>query len=54
MCFPLTDGRNVGLVTVSLGVTEHRPGEGSDTLLKRADEALYRAKHQGRNCVVYG
>jgi len=45
---------NVGLVNASFGVTEHRPGEGPDTLLKRADEALYRAKHQGRNCIVSG
>jgi diguanylate cyclase (GGDEF)-like protein len=43
----------VGVVTASFGVTESRLGEGSDTLLKRTDEALYRAKHQGRNCVLY-
>ena len=40
---------NVGLITASFGVTEHRPGEGPDNLLKWTDEALYRAKHQGRN-----
>jgi len=45
---------NVGLVIANFGVTEHRPGEGPDTLLKRTDEALYRAKHQGRNCIVSG
>lgn len=48
------DFETVGRTTASFGVSEHRTGEGSDTLLKRTDEALYRAKHQGRNCVVYG
>jgi diguanylate cyclase (GGDEF)-like protein len=45
--------RNVGKVTASLGVTEYRSAEGSDIGLKRVDEALYRAKHRGRNRVVY-
>lgn len=38
--------------TVSIGVAATVPGEGGiDTLLGRADEALYRAKAAGRNCV---
>jgi len=45
--------QHVGKATASFGVTEYRPAEGSDTVLKRVDEALYRAKHQGRNRVVY-
>jgi diguanylate cyclase (GGDEF)-like protein/PAS domain S-box-containing protein len=44
----------IGVITVSFGVTEHRPGDEPETMLKRVDEALYRAKHQGRNRVVYG
>ena len=39
-------------MTVSTGLTIHRPGESIDATLERADQALYRAKHQGRNCVV--
>lgn len=42
-----------GKVTISLGVAEF-PTDGSDaaSLVKRADDALYRAKHNGRNQVV--
>jgi len=36
-------------VTISLGVAELQPAEDADTWLKRADEALYRAKRSGRN-----
>ena len=40
-------------VTVSVGVAEHRPGlEPAEGSLARADEAMYRAKREGRNRVV--
>ncbi len=38
-------------VTVSLGVAELQEGEDVDSLLARADAALYQAKRAGRNCV---
>jgi diguanylate cyclase len=38
-------------VTVSIGVTEHRPSEPLQYTLQRADAALYRAKTAGRNRV---
>lgn len=41
-------------ITLSMGLTAFRPGEHSDVVLKRADQALYRAKHAGRNRVELG
>ena len=41
-------------ITVSMGITTFKPAERSDMVLKRADEALYRAKHQGRNRIEQG
>lgn len=40
-----------GSLTVSIGVAELRKGEDEDSLLRRADDALYRAKGNGRNRV---
>jgi len=40
-----------GYLTASFGVAEHRSGENIMVLLDRADEALLRAKHSGRNRV---
>ncbi|MES9990636.1 MAG: diguanylate cyclase [Candidatus Thiodiazotropha sp.] len=39
-------------VTASFGLTRHQLGENLRRCLKRADDALYAAKAQGRNCVV--
>ncbi|MDP9783172.1 GGDEF domain-containing protein [Pseudomonas fluorescens] len=41
-------------VTVSIGLTAFKPGEHSDAVFKRADQALYRAKNAGRNRVELG
>jgi diguanylate cyclase (GGDEF)-like protein len=40
-------------ITVSIGVAECMPNfKEADQIVKHADMALYRAKNQGRNCVV--
>lgn len=44
---------SVAGVTVSGGVANHQPGDGSDSLYRRADEALYAAKHGGRDRVLH-
>ena len=39
-------------VTVSLGVAQFGPTDTAEVIFSRADQSLYRAKEQGRNCVV--
>ena len=39
-------------VTLSAGVSDLREGEEAAMLLERADKALYKAKHDGRNRCV--
>ncbi|MCY1272193.1 diguanylate cyclase (GGDEF) domain protein [compost metagenome] len=39
-------------ITLSAGLASLVPGEPGDAVFQRADQALYRAKHQGRNRVV--
>ncbi|WLI12652.1 MULTISPECIES: diguanylate cyclase [Pseudomonas] len=41
-------------ITISMGLTAFRSGEHSDLVLKRADQALYRAKNNGRNRIELG
>ncbi|MNT20005.1 Response regulator PleD [compost metagenome] len=41
-------------ITLSIGISAFRSGERSEVVLKRADEALYRAKHLGRNRIEQG
>lgn len=43
------EGKNI---TSSFGVTELQDGDTSETMLRRADRALYQAKEHGRNRVV--
>ncbi|MDT0500495.1 MULTISPECIES: diguanylate cyclase [unclassified Halomonas] len=38
-------------VTISTGIAEYRPGDDTGSMLARADDALYRAKQAGRNCI---
>lgn len=44
----LPDGTSV---TCSIGITQYAPGEKTEEFLERADQALYRAKEEGRNRV---
>ena len=44
----LPDG---SVVTCSIGVAQYAPGEKMEEFLDRADQALYRAKREGRNRV---
>jgi diguanylate cyclase (GGDEF)-like protein len=45
------DGKPIH-ITMTMGVSEHQPNEPLDTLIRRADEALYRGKAKGRDQVV--
>ncbi|WEK54053.1 MAG: sensor domain-containing diguanylate cyclase [Candidatus Cohnella colombiensis] len=52
--FPCGEKQPLGRVTVSFGVasTEDMPSSGEFDLVDRADQALYKAKHAGKNRVV--
>lgn len=41
----------VGIVTASFGVSSYHPGDSGQTIVGRADAAMYRAKTAGRNQV---
>ena len=53
--YPFTlDGKpDVTSRTVSIGVTEFRMEDTIKSFLKRVDNAMYTAKHKGRNTVIY-
>lgn len=51
---PITVDRLKLDITISQGLTLAGAGDDQDSVLKRADEAMYRAKQAGRNCVVEG
>ena len=45
-------GEDFGTITMSIGVAQFRPGEPIGELVHRADQGLYHAKDNGRNCVM--
>lgn len=49
---PIVTGDGPVTVTASFGIAEGGPEDHVDTLLRRADEALYKAKDTGRNRMV--
>jgi two-component system cell cycle response regulator len=51
--FPISQGTNAVEVTISIGLAaRHSASDNAANILKRADQALYRAKRDGRNRVV--
>lgn len=48
----VTYKRSTLMTTVSIGVTTGMPGDTFDSIMKRADKALYEAKRAGRNQVI--
>jgi two-component system cell cycle response regulator len=51
--FPIEQGGRSIEVTISVGIaTRLGPQDNASQMLKRADEALYRAKRDGRNRVA--
>ncbi len=48
-----TEFGSVGRVTASFGATSYRKGDTIDSMVARADRALYEAKRRGKNTVVY-
>lgn len=46
-----TSNESMGRITISCGVAEYQPGEEIEEFIKRADDALYSAKKNGRNRV---
>lgn len=50
----LHDFGEAGNITISIGIARFKEDDTEDSFLKRADDALYKAKEQGGNCVVMG
>jgi len=50
--FPIQKGTRTIDVTISIGIAALAPDDDAAAVIKRADQALYRAKRDGRNRVV--
>lgn len=44
--------KQVGRITISIGIAHFREGDCQESIYARADEAMYEAKRRGRNCIV--
>jgi PleD family two-component response regulator len=49
---PHANNTAAGIVTISAGVAAYSPGDQVTGVLTAADDALYRAKASGKNCVT--
>ncbi|OAI14053.1 diguanylate cyclase [Methylomonas lenta] len=48
-----TDNLTLGQITISIGIAELQPNDNPESLITRADSALYQAKKSGRNKVMH-
>jgi diguanylate cyclase len=46
-------GEQLGRITISIGLAALRPHDTPDSFIGRADAALYAAKREGRNRVIF-
>jgi diguanylate cyclase len=47
-----SSGQRLGRITISIGVAVLNADDTAQSLIERADACLYKAKHNGRNCVI--
>ncbi|TCK02312.1 GGDEF domain-containing protein [Marinobacterium mangrovicola] len=52
--FEQLEEKNLPPFTASFGITQYESGDSQETLIKRADDALYQAKTNGRNRLELG
>jgi diguanylate cyclase (GGDEF)-like protein len=47
------NGITLNSVTISIGIAKFRENESMDDLIDRADQYLYKAKANGKNCIYH-